>query len=100
MPPDHAPEAAPLRPATQATRPAVSIVIPVFNESAALPRFSARLRPVLERLDRPAEVIYVDDGSTDRSLEELLVIQGQDPGITVVALARNAGQHAAIVAGF
>jgi undecaprenyl-phosphate 4-deoxy-4-formamido-L-arabinose transferase len=87
-----------LRPA--AARPALSIVIPVFNESAGLARLDARLRPVLEALDRSSEVIYVDDGSTDRSLEELLVIRARDSTVTVVSLARNAGQHAAVLAGF
>ena len=81
-------------------RPSVSIVVPVFNESAGLGRLDARLREVRQRLDRLAEVIYVDDGSTDRSLEQLLVIQAHDPEVTVVALARNAGQHAAVLAGF
>src|SRR5438309_10156157 len=82
------------------TRPPVSIVIPVFNESAALGRLNVRLERVRQELDRSAEVIYVDDGSTDRSLEELRVIQARDSGVTVVALARNAGQHAAVLAGF
>ena len=82
------------------TRPPVSIVIPVFNESAALGRLNVRLGRVRQELDRSAEVIYVDDGSTDRSLEELRVIQARDSGVTVVALARNAGQHAAVLAGF
>jgi len=82
------------------TRPPVSIVVPVFNESAALARLDGRLGRVRQALDRSAEVIYVDDGSTDRSLEELLVIQSRDSGVTVVALARNAGQHAAVLAGF
>src|SRR6266550_3449815 len=81
-------------------RPPVSIVIPVFNESAALGRLNVRLGRVRQDLDRSAEVIYVDDGSTDRSLEELRVIQARDSGVTVVALARNAGQHAAVLAGF
>ncbi|HUE30686.1 MAG TPA: glycosyltransferase [Verrucomicrobiae bacterium] len=83
-----------------APRPALSIVIPVFNESASLPRLHARLAEVLRRLDRSSEVVYVDDGSTDRSLEQLLVIQSSDPTVSVVALARNAGQHAAVLAGF
>jgi undecaprenyl-phosphate 4-deoxy-4-formamido-L-arabinose transferase len=78
----------------------VSVVVPVFNEAAGLATLHARLGPVLDALERPAEVIYVDDGSTDRSLEELLVIQARDPRVTVVALARNAGQHAAVLAGF
>ncbi len=81
-------------------QPAVSIVIPVFNESASIPRLHTRLHQVLQQLGRSFEVVYVDDGSTDRSLEELLVIQGWDPAVKVVTLARNAGQHAAVLAGF
>jgi undecaprenyl-phosphate 4-deoxy-4-formamido-L-arabinose transferase len=80
--------------------PAVSVVIPVFNEAAGLARLHGRLAAVLDRLDRPAEIIYVDDGSSDRSLEELLVIRGLDRRVSIVALARNAGQHAAVLAGF
>ncbi|HYR97279.1 MAG TPA: glycosyltransferase [Candidatus Binatus sp.] len=81
-------------------RPAVSLVIPVFNEAAGLARLDARVSRVLEDLDRTSEVVYVDDGSTDRSLEELLVIQARRASVNVVVLARNAGQHAAVLAGF
>src|SRR5438034_3604816 len=81
-------------------QPAVSVVIPVFNESASIPRLHARLRQVLQQLGRPFEIGYVDDVSTDRSLEELLLVQGWDPAVKVVTLARNAGQHAAVLAGF
>ena len=81
-------------------RPAVSVVIPVFNEDAGLAGLDARLSRVLQDLDRTSEVVYVDDGSTDRSLEELLVIQARRASVSVVALARNAGQHAAVLAGF
>src|SRR5216117_4323865 len=91
--------AQPLR-ADALPQPAVSIVIPVFNESASIPRLHTRLHQVLQQLGRSFEVVYVDDGSTDRSLQELLVIQGGDPAVKVVSLARNAGQHAAVLAGF
>jgi len=91
--------AQPLR-ADALPQPAVSIVIPVFNESTSIPRLHTRLHQVLQQLGRSFEVVYVDDGSTDRSLEELLVIQGGDPAVKVVTLARNAGQHAAVLAGF
>ena len=91
--------AQPLR-ADALPQPAVSIVIPVFNESASSPRLHTRLDQVLRQLGRSSEVVYVDDGSTDRSLQELLVIQGGDPAVKVVTLARNAGQHAAVLAGF
>jgi len=75
-------------------------VIPVFNEAAGLARLHARLAAVLDGLDRTAEVVYVDDGSVDGSLAALLAIQELDPRVTVVSLARNAGQHAAVLAGF
>ncbi len=91
--------AQPLR-ADALPQPAVSIVIPVFNEAASIPRLHTRLHQVLQQLGRSFEVVYVDDGSTDRSLQELLVIQGGDPAVKVVTLARNAGQHAAVLAGF
>ena len=91
--------AQPLR-ADALPQPAVSIVIPVFNESASIPRLHTRLHQVLQQLGRSSEVVYVDDGSTDRSLEELLLVQGWDPAVKVVTLARNAGQHAAVLAGF
>src|SRR5260370_31804079 len=86
--------AQPLR-ADALPQPAVSIVIPVFNESASIPRLHTRLHQGLQQLGRSFEVVYVDDGSTDRSLQQLLVIQGGDPAVKAVTLARNAGQHAA-----
>jgi len=90
-----------VRPATNPhLTPAVSVVIPVFNEAPGLDQFHARLAPVLDALDRTSEVIYIDDGSTDGSLATLRRIQRRDPRVTVVALARNAGQHAAVLAGF
>src|SRR5262249_31056112 len=80
--------------------PELSVVIPVFNESAGLPALHARLGAVLDALGRRAEVVYVDDGSTDGSLERLLALQASDDRVVVVSLARNAGQHAAVLAGF
>jgi undecaprenyl-phosphate 4-deoxy-4-formamido-L-arabinose transferase len=100
MPPDASTPAHDVAPATGPMAHLVSVVIPVFNEAAGLTALHARLGPVLDALDRPAEVIYVDDGSTDRSLPELLVLQAHDRRVTVVTLARNAGQHAAVLAGF
>src|SRR5260370_38583624 len=79
---------------------AVSIVIPVFNESASIPRLHTRLHQVLQQLGRSFEVVYVDDGSTARSLQELLVLPGGDPAVKVVTLSRNAGQHAAVLGCF
>ncbi len=95
---------APLREAPadlSANQGLVSIVIPIFNESANLPALWSRLRPVMENLGRGWEVIFVDDGSKDDSLEILRRIGQQEPArVRVVELARNFGQHAAILAGF
>ena len=79
----------------------VSVVIPVFNEQANLRLLWPRLRPVLENLGRPWEVIFVDDGSTDESLALLTSISSDEDGrVRVVELARNFGQHSAVLAGF
>jgi undecaprenyl-phosphate 4-deoxy-4-formamido-L-arabinose transferase len=86
--------------APEAEPPAVSIVVPVFDEFAGLTRFAARLAAVCDALDRSVEVVYVDDGSRDGSLDTLKEIAAQDGRVTIVALARNAGQHAAVLAGF
>ncbi len=79
----------------------VSIVVPVFNESANLSSLWSRLKPVLDGLDRPWETIFVDDGSRDDSLGILREIAaGEEGRVRVVELARNFGQHSAILAGF
>jgi undecaprenyl-phosphate 4-deoxy-4-formamido-L-arabinose transferase len=77
----------------------VSIVIPVYNESANLTALWQRLSVVLEGL-ADWEVIFVDDGSRDNSLEILRQIAADNSRVRVVELARNFGQHAAILAGF
>jgi undecaprenyl-phosphate 4-deoxy-4-formamido-L-arabinose transferase len=79
----------------------VSVVIPVYNESANLKALWSRLRAVLEKTGRPWEVILIDDGSRDDSLEILRAIaEGEEGRVRVVELARNFGQHSAILAGF
>lgn len=78
----------------------VSIVIPVFNESANLAALWARLEPVVTGLGRDCEVIFVDDGSRDDSLALLRSFAARDARIRVVELARNFGQHSALLAGF
>ena len=79
----------------------VSIVIPVYNEEGNLPRLLPRLVPVLEGLGRPWEVVFVDDGSRDRSLALLKEAARSIPGrVKAVELLRNAGQPMAIMAAF
>jgi undecaprenyl-phosphate 4-deoxy-4-formamido-L-arabinose transferase len=81
-------------------RESVAIVIPVFNEAANLPLLWSRLRPILGDSTRQWEVVFVDDGSTDNSLEILREYSRHDARVRVVELARNFGQHSALVAGF
>jgi undecaprenyl-phosphate 4-deoxy-4-formamido-L-arabinose transferase len=77
----------------------ISLVIPVFNEEGNLPALMNRILPVMTALKRPWEIILVDDGSRDRSLDILKEFTDH-PEVRVVELTRNYGQHAAIMAGF
>jgi undecaprenyl-phosphate 4-deoxy-4-formamido-L-arabinose transferase len=82
-------------------KPQVSVIIPVYNEEQGLPLLFARLFPALDALRMPYEVIFVDDGSHDASVEVLRSAAHRWPGkVRVVVLAHNAGQHLAILAGF
>src|SRR5438046_10115325 len=86
-------------PADTLPQPAVSVVIPVFNESASISRLHTRLHQVLQQLASSFEVVYVDDGSSDRSLEELMLIQGWGPFVNEVAQQSGDGEYYAVVVG-
>jgi len=77
----------------------LSVVIPVYNEEENLPLLWAELRPVLEGLGLAFEVIFVDDGSVDRSAELVRAFREQDPRVRLVRLKANAGETAATDAG-
>lgn len=77
----------------------VSLVMPLYNEEQLVPLLHAAVVDALDRLDEPWEVVYVNDGSRDRTLELLLERQREDPRVTVVELSRNWGHNAAITAG-
>ena len=78
----------------------LSVVIPCFNEQEALPQTHLRLLAVLEGISEcDFELIYVDDGSDDGTLELLRDFQGKDSRVRVLALSRNFGQPAASTAG-
>jgi undecaprenyl-phosphate 4-deoxy-4-formamido-L-arabinose transferase len=81
------------------TKQMISLVIPVYNEEDTLPALMERIRPVMSELERPYEIILVDDGSRDLSLE-IMTGFAESPEVRVVELTRNYGQHAAILAGF
>jgi polyisoprenyl-phosphate glycosyltransferase len=80
--------------------PLLSVVVPVYNEEANLRELHDRLTAVLSDLPGPAEIVYVDDGSTDRSLELLRGFLGPGPTeVVVIKLSRNFGMERAMSAG-
>lgn len=86
--------------ARTSTAPYLSIVIPLFNEQDNLKALHQSLCQVLRGIGKPYEIIYVDDGSTDSSLQILKDLQTHDPHVLIVEFSRNFGQHSAIFAGF
>jgi dolichol-phosphate mannosyltransferase len=80
-------------------RPAISVVVPIYNEEEVLEVLHPALSSVLERLEDRWEIVYVDDGSTDGSLDQLLRLQEQDSRVVVVELSRNWGHQPALTAG-
>ena len=78
----------------------LSLVIPVYNEEENLPHLWPELRSVLEKLGLRFEVIFVDDGSRDRSAELIRSFHESDPRARLVQLKVNAGETAATDAGF
>ena len=91
---------APARRATDSTDlPDISVFLPVFNEEPNLRPLHEKLNSSLTQLGRSAEIIYVDDGSNDGSLDVLREIASQDPRVRVIALRRNYGQTPAMAAG-
>ena len=83
------------------TAPDLSVVIPVYNEEQVLPGLFERLYPALDALGRSYEILFVNDGSRDRSAALLKDSFERRPDVTrVVLFAANFGQHRAILAGF
>jgi undecaprenyl-phosphate 4-deoxy-4-formamido-L-arabinose transferase len=81
--------------------PELSMIIPVYNEEQVLPGLFGRLYPALDALRRSYEIVFVDDGSRDRSSRLLKDAFELRPDVTrVVSFAANFGQHRAILAGF
>ncbi len=78
----------------------ISVVIPLFNEEENVPELHRRVKSVMDSLKKKYEIIYVDDGSTDRTLPLLDEIQSGDVNVVVISFRRNFGQTAAFAAGF
>jgi glycosyltransferase involved in cell wall biosynthesis len=79
--------------------PELSVVIPVYNEVESLGPLLEELGAVLGAMGRPAEIVAVDDGSTDGSFERLVALAAREPRLRIVRLARNYGQTPALAAG-
>ncbi|MGQ0634773.1 MAG: glycosyltransferase [Planctomycetaceae bacterium] len=77
----------------------LSIVVPVNDEVESLARLHAELSRLVERLEMPGELIFVDDGSRDGSAHELARLAALDPRVTVLTLGKNCGQALALLAG-
>ncbi len=78
----------------------ISVIVPLYNEKESLRQLHAGIVEELKRFDAEAEIIYVDDGSTDGSAEILEEIQSFDPRVTIIRFRRNFGKSAALSAGF
>ena len=79
--------------------PVISVVIPVYNEAGSVESLVRELAVVLDGLETPAEIVAVDDGSTDASFARLVALCAREARLRVVRLARNYGQTAALAAG-
>src|SRR5205823_12281552 len=80
-------------PMTQTSSPAVSVIVPLYNEEGNVPILQAELRAALKGIDH--EIIFVDDGSVDGTVERI----ESAPNVRVIRFEKNAGQSAAIYAG-
>lgn len=82
------------------TGPQISVVVPFYNEEANVEELYRRLKKVLDRLKRTYELIFIDDGSTDKTPEILQKIYEKDELVKIIRLRKNFGQTAALQAGF
>ena len=78
----------------------LSIVIPLFNEEENIKELHEKLKKTLDSLNKEYEILFIDDGSTDKTLSILEEIQAHDKRVLVLSLRRNFGQTAAFAAGF
>ncbi len=80
-------------------RSLISIVVPVFNEELNIRPFYDELVLCIDELNVDFEIIFVDDGSTDRSVDQILSLREKDERVKVLKLSRNFGSHPALIAG-
>ena len=83
------------------SKPYVSVVIPVYNEQENLDALFTRLTSVMDKLGKPYEILFTNDGSRDRSGEMLKGFHEKRPGqVRVIDFNGNFGQHMAVMAAF
>ncbi len=78
----------------------LSVVVPCYNEQETVEKFYETAVPVLDRTDMEFEIIFVNDGSRDKTLEKLTALSQKDTRVKVINFSRNFGQQAAILCGF
>lgn len=88
-----------IAPVDSEPRPVLTLVVPVFNEVETLAEFHRRASAVLQQCGGAYEIIFVDDGSGDGSLDELRRLASVDPHVRVVSFSRNFGHQTAVTAG-
>ena len=81
-------------------KPYISVLVPVLNEEESLPELNTRLHDSLAGIHKPYEIIYINDGSTDRTAVLLEEYHRSDNNVKVIEFNRNYGQHMALFAGF
>ncbi len=89
----------PARALARPARPLISLIVPVYNEADAIPLFLEQLAARLTVPDAAFEIVFVNDGSRDGTLDMLLGVAGARADVTVVNLSRNFGKEAAMTAG-
>jgi len=81
------------------TAPFYSVVVPVYNEEENLPKLTEEIARAMSGVGKPYEIIYVDDGSKDGSLEAIRAAKRDNPNVRAIVFDKNCGQSAALEAG-
>lgn len=79
--------------------PKYTLIIPIYNEEETIAALYGRVSALMDRLDAPSELILVNDGSRDRSLQLIRELHDRDPRVCYLSLARNFGHQIAVTAG-
>jgi polyisoprenyl-phosphate glycosyltransferase len=86
-------------PVAAKSNPEMTVIVPVFNEAANIPALIERLTPILETCVGSFEILFIDDGSSDETLETVRAARARDGRIDALSFSRNFGKEVAIAAG-